>query len=74
MRLMGWSAMRRARAEIDLRVEAVELGCAEQRVDGSGAFSSGIRAGEEVVLAAEGDDAQRAFGGVVVDLELPSST
>jgi hypothetical protein len=31
-------------------------------------------AGEEEVLAVEGDDAQRTFGSVVIDLELPSST
>jgi ribosomal protein L1 len=56
--------------EIDLRVEAVELGRAKQRVDGCGALPSGVRSDEEIVLATDGNDAQGAFGGVVVDLQL----
>jgi hypothetical protein len=35
-----------------------------------GTFSSSVGATEEIVLATERDDAQRPFGGVVVDLEL----
>ena len=31
-------------------------------------FSAGVRSAEEVVFAAERDDAQRPFGGVVVNL------
>jgi hypothetical protein len=56
--------------QIDLRVETVELGGAEQGLDGCGAFSAGVGACEEEILASERDDAQRAFSGVVVDLEL----
>lgn len=56
--------------EIELRVEAVELGGSEQRVDGGGTFSACVRSREEEVLASACDDAQRAFGGVVVDLQL----
>ena len=56
--------------EIEFRIETVELGASEQRVDGGGAFSAGVGSAEEVVLSSERDDAQRAFGGVVVDLEM----
>jgi hypothetical protein len=41
--------------EIYLWVEPVELGRAEQRVDGCCAFTTGVRAGEEEVFASEGD-------------------
>lgn len=43
--------------------------CAEQRVEGCCAFATSVRSGEEIVFSSEGDDAQRAFGGVVVDLD-----
>ena len=56
-------------SEVVLRVDPVELGCSEQRVDRGGAFSSWVGAGDKVVLAAERDDTQRAFGCVVVDLD-----
>src|ERR1700722_661019 len=56
--------------EVDLWIESVELGRAEQRVDGCCAFTTGVRTGEEKVFTSEGDDAQRPLGGVVVDLEL----
>ena len=55
--------------EVVFRVDPVELGCSEQRVDHGSAFSSGVGACEKVVLAAERDDAQRSFGCVVVDLD-----
>jgi hypothetical protein len=37
--------------EIDLRVESVELGRAEQRIDGCGAFTPGVGTGKEECLA-----------------------
>ena len=55
--------------EIDLGIEAVELGRAEQGVDGGGAFTACVRATKEKILPSKRDDAQRTFGGVVVDLE-----
>jgi hypothetical protein len=55
--------------EIELLIEAVELGRAEQRVGGCCGFTTGVRSGEEEVFASEGDDAQRPLGCVVVDLE-----
>jgi hypothetical protein len=56
-------------AEIGFRVEAVEFGGADQAVDRGGALAAGIRACEQVVLAAQSDGAQGAFRGVVVDLD-----
>ena len=56
-------------AQIGFGIEAIELRGAEQRVDRRGAFAAGIGTGEEIVLAPERDRAQRAFGGVVVDLD-----
>jgi len=56
--------------EIGLRVEPVELRRSEQGEDGGGAFYAGVRSLEEIVLSSERDDAQSAFGGVVVDFQL----
>src|ERR1700686_1819296 len=53
--------------EIVLRVETVELGTLDQGVDCSGAAASGIGAGKQIILAANGDTAQGAFGGIVVE-------
>lgn len=52
-------------------VDAVELRSAEQRVDDRGTLAAGVRTGEEIVFAAECDGTQRAFRGVVVDLDAP---
>ena len=56
-------------AQIGFGIEAVEFGRADQAVDRGGAFAAGIGAGEQVVLAAQCDRAQGAFGGVVVDFD-----
>ena len=58
-------------AQIGLGVEAVELGGFDQGVDGGGAFAAGVGAGEQVVLAAQGQGPDGALGGVVVDLQAP---
>lgn len=55
--------------EIDLRIEPMILAEPSKEYMASSAFSASIGSGEEDVVAAEGDDAQRAFDGVVVDLE-----
>jgi hypothetical protein len=52
-------------------IDLVELGGLDEAVDGGGAVAALIGAGEQPVLAADGDAAQRALGGVVVDLEPP---
>jgi hypothetical protein len=52
--------------EVMLRINAVELGGLDQRVHRCGAPAAGVGAGEEPVLAADGDTAQGAFGRVVV--------
>ena len=48
-----------------LRVDIVELACFDQGVDGGGAASSGIGAGEHPVLPPDGHAAQAALGGIV---------
>lgn len=59
------------RGQVGLRVEAADLGGADEGVDGGGACSAGIGTGEEPILAAEGDGPERAFGRIVVDLDAP---
>ena len=44
-------------AQVWLRIKSVELRRAEQGVHGGGAFTAGVRASEEIVLASESDDA-----------------
>ena len=56
--------------QVGFRIDAVKLGRAQQAVDGRRALSAGIRSGEEIVLAAEGDHAQRPFRRVVIDLDV----
>ena len=53
--------------EIVLRVETVELGTLDQGVDCSGAAASGIGAGKQIILAANGDTAQGSLGGIAVE-------
>lgn len=43
--------------DIELRIEAVELGASEQRVDRGGSFAARIRSTQEVFLASERNDA-----------------
>src|SRR5712692_6911138 len=50
--------------EIELRIEAVELGAFDQRVHRSGASATGIGAGEQPVFAADRDATQGALGRV----------
>lgn len=51
--------------EPGLRIDAVELGGLDQRVEGGRAMAAGIRAGEGPVAAAYRDRPDRPFGGVV---------
>ena len=37
-------------AEVEFRVESVELGCSDEGVEGSGTFSSSVQSGEEIVF------------------------
>ena len=55
--------------EIDLWIECVELGRAEQRVDGRCSFTTRVRTCEEEVLASECDNSQCPLGGGVIDLK-----
>ncbi len=56
--------------EIEFRIEAVELGRTEQRVDRRGPLAARVRSGKEVILSSQGDHAQSPFCRVVIDLEL----
>lgn len=55
-------------AEVGLGVEAVQFGSADQAV-GSGALAASGGAEEELVVESEGGDAQRVFGGAVVNFQ-----
>src|ERR1039457_2569854 len=57
------------RAQVEFWIEAVELGRADQRIDGGGPFAARVGAGEEIVFPAQGHTAQRPFGRVIVDLQ-----
>jgi hypothetical protein len=50
----GWSAMRASTSVSVLRIETVELGAFDQRVDRGGAAAAGIGAGKQVILATNG--------------------
>jgi hypothetical protein len=54
-------------AEIGLRIEAVELRRLDQGVHGSGTLATTVGAGEEPVLAADGNATQGALSGIVVE-------
>jgi hypothetical protein len=53
--------------DIVLRVETVELGGLDQGIDCRGAAAAGIGAGKQVILAANGDTAEGAFGRLSED-------
>ena len=50
------------RAEIELWIKPVELGCPQQRVDSGGAVPAGIGSTEQEVLPAQGYGAQCPLG------------
>ena len=56
-------------AQPRFRVNTVELGRADQRVDGDSALATAVGTGEQIVAAADGDATQRPFSGRVVDLD-----
>ena len=55
--------------EIGVRIDAVELAGFDQRGDDSPIFPAAIRAGEESVLAIEGDGPDRTLDCIGVDLD-----
>ena len=56
-----------------LGVDAVQLRCSDQGVDGGGAFTAGVGTRKRIVVPAHDDGTQGAFGAVVVDLQPRSS-
>src|SRR5439155_19514831 len=55
--------------QIRLGIETIELGGFDERVDGSSPLAAGIGSGEEIILAAKRNAADRSLGGIVVDLD-----
>jgi len=58
------------RPQVEFRVEAVELGRADEAVERGGTISACVGAGEQVILAAESHGAECSFGRAVVYLQL----
>ena len=52
-----------------LRIDIVELGGLDERVDDSSTLPAAVGAAEQPCLAAERDAAQRALGGVVAEAD-----
>jgi hypothetical protein len=56
-------------AEVELRIKAIELGRADEAVEGGGAVAAGVRTCEQIVLPSQSDSAQRTFCRAVIDLQ-----
>ena len=54
-------------------IYSIHLAGLDQRDDDGPVFSTGVMTCEEGVLAVQGDGADRAFDGIVVDLDTPIS-
>ena len=59
--------------DVVLRVESVELGVLDQRIDCGGAAAAGIGASEQIIFPAYGHTAQSALGGLLSSARRPSS-
>ena len=55
--------------EPGLRIDAVEPGGGDQRVDRRGPFAATVGTGEQPIFPADGDGAQRPLGGVVAEAD-----
>lgn len=51
-------------AQPGLGIDAIELGRADQRVNGGGPFTAGVGAGDQVIAPSDGDATQREEGQV----------
>ena len=51
-------------SEVELRVETVELGAFDQRIDHGGAAAASIGACKQIILATNSDTAQGGLGGI----------
>jgi hypothetical protein len=56
-------------SQLNLRGDAIEFGRADQAMHRGCALAAAVGAGKQEVALAEGDAAQRPFGGRVVDLD-----
>jgi len=48
-------------SEIEFRVETVQLGRSNERVDRCGAFATGVGPGKQIILSSQSDRAQRTL-------------
>lgn len=56
-------------SQVRLRIQLVELGRTQQRVDRRSTLTAGVGTRKQVILSSQRDDAQGSLGGVVVDLD-----
>ena len=56
-------------AQVGFRIELIELGRTDERVDNGRALTAAVSTGEEIIFSAESNRAKRAFRGIVVDLD-----
>ena len=56
-------------AKISFRVQTVEFGGADQRVDGGSAYAAGVGPTKKVILPSKCNSSKRPFGGRVVYLQ-----
>ena len=60
-------------AEAGFGIEAIEFCGCDEGVNRRGTFAACIESGEEIVLAAESQGEDGAFGRIVIDLQPPSA-
>ena len=63
------SDLRQHGAEVEFRIQSVELRRSDQGIHRGGAFAATVGTCEQEVFAPKSDGAQRPLGGAVVDLE-----
>lgn len=65
------SDVREHMAQPGLRINAIELGGADQRIDCCGPFPTAVGAGKEIIAPTNGNPTQCPFGSRIVDLNDP---
>ena len=57
--------------QVQMRIDVVQTAGADQTVQPGGGLPTRIGAGEQVIAPAQHERADRALGGVVIDLDAP---